>query len=129
MPKLKRTVFKNGQAPYLSDTTLNRLQDDIATAVNEDRAFVILTVGTVITNDYSIIIPLKYRVGDNSLEIFWNGIKLIKATDTEDGHYKEVGESGILSNIIKMHRTEEDGAYTLPEDVILEIVVRGVEQE
>ena len=128
MPSLKKTIFKNGQAPYLSDITLNNLQDDIATAIKECRTFIIISTGTTITNDYSIELPLKYRVGDNSLELYWNGTKLIKATDVSDGHYKEYGENENLSNIIKMHRTEENGDYILTNDLVLEIIVRGVEQ-
>ena len=46
------------------------------------------------------------------------------ATDTEDGHYKEVGTTGSLSNKIQFYRTEADGSWTLDEDVILTAIVR-----
>lgn len=34
---MKRIVFKNGQAPYLTDTILNELQDNIEDAIDEMR--------------------------------------------------------------------------------------------
>lgn len=89
---------------------------------------VIITKGTTIINEYEITLPISYVVGNNSLELFWNGSKLIMATDTADGHYKEVGTAGQISNKIKMHRTVSDGSYTLPEDVVLETVVTGVSE-
>ena len=130
MSTFKKKIFKDFPIleTMIDSENLEELQNNIATAVNEDRAFIILIAGTVITNDYSITIPLKYIVGDNSLEVFWNGTKLIKATSVEDGHYKEFGEEGALSNTIKMYRTVTDGNYTLTQDVVLEFVVRGVDQ-
>lgn len=83
----------------------------------------IITKNTTIANNHEITLPLNYIVGDNSLSLFWNGSKLIMATDTSDGHYKEVGTAGQISNKITMYRTASDGNYTLPEDVILEAVV------
>lgn len=94
--------------------------------IKKSTGSVIVAKGTTIINEYEITLPLSYVVGNNSLELFWNGAKLIMATDTSDGHYKEVGTVGQTSNKIKMHRTTTDGNYTLPEDVILEAVVIGV---
>lgn len=88
----------------------------------------VITSGTVIVNEFEITLPINYTVGDNSLALYWNGSKLIKATDTEDGHYKEVGTSGSISNKIKMNRTESDGNYKLISDVILEEIVTGVSE-
>ena len=50
------------------------------------------------------------------------------ATDTADGHYKEVGTAGSKSNKIQFYRTETDGSWTLSEAVTLTAIVRGVEQ-
>lgn len=72
--------------------------------------------------DYSI----KY--GNNSLEVRLGGLVLIRATDTTDGHYKEVGQAGELSNKITFYRTEADGNWTLYEDITMTFVIKGVAQ-
>lgn len=128
MASLNKIHFVNGQAPYISDVNLNGIQDNMEVAVSEQVAFVKIQSGTTITNNYEITLPLNYKVGDNSLELFWNGCALIKQTGTNDGHYKEVGESGAVSNKIQMYRTSTDGSYTLTEDAILKAIVRGVDQ-
>lgn len=128
MATLEKIKFVNGQAPYISDTNLNKMQSNTETAVSESVGFQTIASGTNIINGYEITLPLKYKVGDNSLELFWNGCILIKQTGSKDGHYKEVGASGTLSSKIQMYRTASDGDYTLTEDVILKTVVRGVDQ-
>ena len=51
---MKKITFKNGQAPYLSDTTLNQMQDNVEEAINEvDSKFI---KGTY---TYSQAIPSK----------------------------------------------------------------------
>ena len=42
---------------------------------------------------------------------------------------KKYGEAGALSNTIAYHRTEDDGNWTLEEDELITVVVRGVAQE
>lgn len=55
---MKKITFKNGQAPYLSDTTLNQMQDNIEEAINEvDSKFI---KGTY---TYSQALPAKTPVG------------------------------------------------------------------
>lgn len=88
-----------------------------------------ISSGTTLSNNYEIQLPLTYVVGNNSLELFWNGAKLIKSDGIHDGHYIEYGTSGSTSNKIKIHRTYADGSYVLPHDVILESYVKGVDQE
>lgn len=85
---------------------------------------------TTITNGYEVTIPdgLQYQVGNNSLEVRLNGIVLIRATDTQDGHYKEVGQAGALSKKIAFYRTEADGNWVLNEDITMTFVVKGVAQ-
>ena len=51
------------------------------------------------------------------------------ASDSEDGHYKEVGTTGALSNKIQFYRTSSDGSWTLEEEALLTAIVRGVTQE
>ena len=46
------------------------------------------------------------------------------ASDSEEGHYKEVGTTGALSNKIQFYRTSSDGSWTLDEAVTLTAIVR-----
>lgn len=129
--------FKDDETPCIDAAFLNKLQKQTKTnlenldnkgisgEINTKVARVKIYSGTIITDEYEIMLPLDYIVGSNSLELYWNGVKLIKATDTEDGHYIEIGMPSSESNLIQMHRTAEDGNYTLSEDVILEAIVRG----
>ena len=89
---------------------------------------IIIPSGTTITDGYEITLSNKYYYNNNSLEIYWNGIKLIKATDTSDGHYKEIKNATSLSNCSKIQicRTSEDGSYTLTEDVIVTAITRNI---
>lgn len=67
-------------------------------------------------------IPCYYKVGQDVLDVYVNGEKLIKSTDAvgTNGHYLEVGETNSTSNQIK---TTTD--WGLKTGDILEIVVRG----
>lgn len=90
---------------------------------------VILEAETEIISDYEVILPINYTVGNNSLELYWDGWKLIKSTSTQDGQYKEVGEDGQISNKIRFHRTDDDGNYIISDNVVLEAVVIGINTE
>lgn len=72
--------------------------------------------------DYNI------KFGNNSLEVRLNTVVLRRATETQDGHYKEVGEPGTPSNKITFYRTEADGDWELYEDIVVTFVIRGVAQ-
>lgn len=115
----------NGRDGYDDTNIRNEIKKNSAKRVET----VVIDSGTTIVNEYEIILPIKYIVGNNLLSLYWNGERLVKATDTKDGHYKEVGAEGQVSNKIAMHRTESDGNYTLINDVILTVVVQGVVEE
>ena len=51
------------------------------------------------------------------------------ASETADGHYKEVGTAGTLSNKIQFYRTEADGSVSFSTDSTITAIVRGVEQD
>ena len=55
-----------------------------------DTGTVTIASGTTITNGYEVALPVTYEVGNNSLSLYLEGERLIKATDTTDGHYTEV---------------------------------------
>lgn len=75
--------FKNNEEPYVNDENLNLMQE-----IKIDK--VTIASGTTIKNGYSVTLPLKYQVGNNSLEMRADTEVMQLATDTQDGHYKEV---------------------------------------
>lgn len=79
----------------------------------------VITTESEISENTDYTIPLKYQVGNNSLDIFYMGEKLVK-----DEHYIEVGETGNISTIIQFF----DWGQAVPTDRIIEFIVRGVEQ-
>lgn len=92
------------------------------------------TIEDVLTSKYSleidsdktagqeITLPCYYKVGEEVLDVYLNGERLIKSTDDAgtDGHYREIGTTGSISNKIK---TTTD--WNLEEGDILDLVVRG----
>ena len=109
----------SGNTPLEADN-LNRIQKSIVIPVT-------ISAGTTITNGYTIewTKGYNYVCGSGDLKVFWNGMLLKKATDTEDGHYIEGDDDGEECGFIKMHRTIDDGNYTLNEDVLVLIVIQG----
>ena len=70
-----------------------------------------------------IVLPFYYKVGANVLQVYYMGQLLLLSSDDAgtDGHYREVGTSGSLSNKIKltMDWSAETGEY-------FKFVVKGV---
>lgn len=62
-----------------------------------------------------IILPAYYKVGTNCLDVYYMGELLRKSSDEAgtDGHYQEIGESGSISNQIKITSdwSAETGEY------------------
>lgn len=89
--------FKNGQAPYMSDVTLNELQRmikaDIQNKVKIERIFAKLTSAIAGNEDCTVY---SYIVGKNEMSIFYEGTLLIKGE-----HYIEVGQEGEESTTIQ----------------------------
>lgn len=91
-------------------------------------------VSDVLTSKYSleidsnktagqeITLPCYYKVGEEVLDVYLNGERLIKSSDDvgTDGHYREIGDNGSISNKIK---TTSD--WALEEGDVLDLVVRG----
>lgn len=75
-----------------------------------------LTTTTPIAENTNYTIPVYYKVGSNTLDIYYMGEKLVK-----NEHYIEVGESGAVSNIIQF----KDWEQSVPKDRIIEFVVKG----
>lgn len=75
-----------------------------------------LTTTTPIAENTNYTIPVNYKVGSNTLDIYYMGEKLVK-----NEHYIEVGESGAVSNIIQF----KDWGQSVPKDRIIEFVTKG----
>ena len=115
------------EAEYESETPLSAHNLNLMQKI--DTVTIILESGTVISNGKELELPLKYQVGNNSLEVYLETERLRLATATVDGEYTEVGEAGTLSNKIAFYRTEAEGDWTLDERVTITVIVRGVVQE
>lgn len=83
------------------------------------RSAIITTVQIPENTDYEI--PIPYKVGNNSLEVYYMEDKLVKTTDDLEGHYKEVGEVGSISNKIQFDRWGQ----AVPINRTIEFIVRG----
>ncbi len=69
-----------------------------------------------------IALPCNYKVGQNSLDIFLNGERLLLSSDDigTDGHYREIGNNNSISNKIKLTTD-----WKLEIGDVLGIVVKG----
>ncbi len=115
--------FKNGQAPYISDINLKQMQKLIKSDIKEKQAFkYILEITEDKTAGQEITLPCYYKVGEEVLDVYLNGERLIRSTDESgtDGHYCEIGDTGSISNKIK---TTTD--WNLETGDVLDLVVRG----
>lgn len=115
--------FNLGQAPYISDINLNQMQKLIKADIKEKQAFkYTLEIDTDKIAGQEITLPCYYKVGEEALDVYLNGERLLKSSDDAgtDGHYREVGTTGSISNKIK---TTTD--WNLEADDVLDLVVRG----
>ena len=87
------------------------MKNEVATSI-----YTVTTTETIAENtDYEI--PCYYKVGNNSLDVFYQGENLIK-----DVHYKEVGTAGTISNKIQFY----NWGQAVPTGRVIKFVVRGV---
>ena len=115
--------FKNGEAPYVSDTNLNQMQKLIKADVKEKQTFkYTLEITEDKTAGQEITLPCYYKVGEEVLDVYLNGERLLKSYDYEgtDVNYREIGTTGSISN---KKKTTTD--WNLEADDILDFVVRG----
>ena len=74
-----------------------------------------------IADNSTITIPLTYQVGNNSLEVYVLGERLVKVEGDKDGHYKEVGTAGNTSNQIQLNNI----GRSIPVGTVIMYVVTG----
>lgn len=79
------------------DTEMEDTAEEINEKISDETTIQQSTIELTetISTDTEYTLPLYYQVGNNSLELYYCGEKLIK-----DVHYSEVGTSGNTSNII-----------------------------
>lgn len=111
---MKKIIFKNGQSPYLSDTNLNALQDNI------EEHYYHLELTADVEDNSQIEIPAYYEVGSDVLEVYFMGTLLIK-----DEHYLEVGETGAVSKLIQINNWGD----TIDSGLSFEFVIKGSYEE
>lgn len=80
----------------LKSQNLNKMQDNIEEAINIQRATVTLSSTVNANTNYTLPTGMYYKVGNNSLEVFYCTGKLQKGVD-----YNEIGNAGEVSNIIQ----------------------------
>lgn len=92
-----------------------------------------LPAGATITNGFTLTWSeeweetYKYEPGTGSLRVYWDGILLKEASDSEDGHYIEYDDSDVgKSGSIRFYRTSSDGTYTTTDDVIITIIGKEI---
>ena len=88
-------------------------------ATNQSVKAYVFTITTIseIPENTNYEIPCNYKVGQDVLEIYYMGERLIKGT-----HYIEVGTDGDISNTIQFY----DWGQSVPIGRTIEFVVRGV---
>lgn len=74
-----------------------------------------------IEDNSTITIPVTYEVGNNSLEVYVLGERLVKVDGDKDGHYTEIGETGSLSNQIQLHNIGQN----IPVGTVIMYVATG----
>lgn len=115
--------FKNGESPALNDENLNQMQKLIKSDIKEKQSFkYTLEITADKTAGQEITLPCYYKVEKEVLDVYLNGERLIKSSDDAgtDGHYREIGDTGSISNKIK---TTTD--WNLEEGDVLDLAVRG----
>lgn len=109
-----------GDTP-LSALNLNNMQKNIEESVETYIYNLILTANVAAGGE--ITLPFNYKVGANVLQVYYMGQLLLLSSDDvgTNGHYREVGTSGSLSNKIKLTTdwSADKGEY-------FKFVVKGV---
>ena len=112
-----------GDTP-LSALNLNNMQKNIEESVETYIYNLILTANVAAGGE--IVLPFYYKVGANVHQVYYMGQLLLLSSDDAgtNGHYREVGTSGSLSNKIKLTTdwSAETGEY-------FKFVLKGVYEQ
>lgn len=116
--KISKQILVEDEVHKITADNVNEIKE----VVNENADYIvinsyIITTETEIAENTDYEIPCYYKVGEDVLDIYYMGEKLIKNV-----HYKEVGESETISNKIQFY----NWGQAVPTNRIIEFVVRGV---
>lgn len=102
----------------------NKTVQDLADSISSTQIFHKhkLTIMENVEQATEITLPCNYKVGQDVLDVFCNGERLLLSSNEEgvDGHYIEIGELNNVSNKIKMTTD-----WNLQIGDMLELIVRG----
>lgn len=114
----KKYLDYNGLSYFFSK--LKSLIDANKSEVDITRSVTITT--SAIADNSTITVP-RYKVGNDSLQVYVLGEKLIKASSTAgtNGHYTEVGTAESISTQIKLANIGQ----SIPKGTPIEFVVFG----
>ena len=111
-----------GETP-LSAENLNDMQNNIEEEINSHIEHKYhLNISTAVSKGGVITLPFYYKVGTGCLDVYYMSELLRLSSDDAgtDGHYREIGENGSISNQIK---TTAD--WGIEVDRYFDFVVRG----
>ncbi len=116
--KISKQILVEDEVHKITADNVNEIKE----VVNENADYIvinsyIITTETEIAENTDYEIPCYYKVGEDVLDIYYMGEKLIKNV-----HYKEVGESETISNKIQFY----NWGQAVPASRTIEFVVRGV---
>ena len=122
--KLKTYIEDTNQNISDFETNTNETVQELTDLINSTQTTYKykLAITETTSAGANITIPCYYKVGADVLDVYLNGERLILSSDDTgtDGHYREVGTSGSISNIIK---TTSD--WYLEDGDMLEFEVKG----
>ena len=119
--EIEEAVYE-GETP-LSAENLNDMQNNIEEEINSHIEHKYhLNISTAVTKGGVITLPFYYKVGTGCLDVYYMSELLRLSSDDAgtDGHYREIGENGSISNQIK---TTAD--WGVEVDRYFDFVVRG----
>lgn len=106
------------------ELNVNERVQDLQDSISSTQSFhsYSLEIDSDKTEGQEITLPCYYKVGEEVLDVYLNGERLLKSSDDAgtDGHYREIGTTGSISNKIK---TTTD--WNLETGDVLDLVVRG----
>lgn len=116
--KISKQILVEDEVHKITADNVNEIKE----VVNENADYIVInsyivTTETEIAENTDYEIPCYYKVGEDVLNIYYMGEKLIK-----DIHYKEVGTAGTISNKIQFY----NWGQAVPTSRTIEFVVRGV---
>lgn len=100
---MEKITFKNGQAPYINDTNLNKMQDNVEKAIEAK------TVSQIRYYGWHSILPIRSDI--NNLEIMCYGVENLK-----HGNYSIASDFKIVPILLK--DSNSYGEITIPASAV-----------